>query len=392
MGGEDAPPPKAAFWILDKPLAATGKDIQRDDISKVLGEVVLFGKQTDREARLELMLTRSEDFEDKLKSVTELAGECLGAVQHERVISQVSKVTHTLSSNWRLPDDTPREHREALIAEEVREATMKRWSNTPLSVLDDKTPQEASKDPYYQLQLQAAVLLLELLGEQRGWESVDYNALRESFGLSAQEPIDPQAEPISDLPLVRLSRLQVEKLKDDDLITLFGRATLKNARHALVKLSHEVIRRESLGEEVDKARAYAALARQAKSPDEALSFYEKAADESRSHGRSPAMYLLSQLDLHIRSGHADKAQRMIEAVKAHSREPGVQETLVRILASYGLVRPDGLPRAQQDQPEEAALGDQTDSSPELWTPDSDSPDEVPAAPAKESKLWLPGSD
>ena len=53
-GSEDEPPPKAAFDLLDKPMVKSVVDLKLDDVPSVLGGILVYGKQTDREARAEL--------------------------------------------------------------------------------------------------------------------------------------------------------------------------------------------------------------------------------------------------------------------------------------------------------------------------------------------------
>ena len=55
MVEEGEPPPKGVFWLLDRPLPASGVDIAREAVPKVVGELLLYGKQTDRPARLEFV-------------------------------------------------------------------------------------------------------------------------------------------------------------------------------------------------------------------------------------------------------------------------------------------------------------------------------------------------
>ena len=57
---QNEPPPRAAYSMLDRPLLASASEIAIDRIPNQLGQLLLFGKQTDREARLELMLFRPE--------------------------------------------------------------------------------------------------------------------------------------------------------------------------------------------------------------------------------------------------------------------------------------------------------------------------------------------
>ncbi len=343
-----APPPRARCALLDRPLPPTGRDMQRDQVPQVIGEFLFFGKETDRDARLELTLTRNQDFDKKLTSFLEVAGEFLGPAQHEQVVGRVSAAAETLTTRWQMPADTDPQHAQALVAEESREAVLHRWPQRPLSVLDDKTPAEAAQDPAYCIRLLAAILLLELMADQRRWESVDFNQLRASLGLPLSQPIEPDTVDVARVPLARLTRLQTEKLSDGDLVAAYNRAVVKRVAGAIDQFGLELIRRNGSAGLVDKADVYAMLALNAKTTDRALDLLANAIEVARQTGRSPAPYLISELNIQLREGHTEQAQNLLQTIQSrHINEPGIREMLVRTLAKHGLIRPDGLPASPQ---------------------------------------------
>ena len=393
---ENAPPPKAVFRVLDRPLPESIEGLSCHDCPRVIGEVVLYGKETDREARLELVLVRNDDFQQKLDAFLELAGEALGEAQHERVVSQMSSVTETLTTNWHLPADTNRERYQALMAQEVRDLVLQRWTSRPLAVLDDKTPTEASEDSDARIRLLAAILTLQLIAEQRHWDSVDFNELRSQLGLPADNPIDPDSVDVERLPLVRLTRLMTDKLSDDGLITVYNRAVVKRASNAITRFGLEMVGRDSMDDRIDKAAVYGILAQNAANEEKSLELLEKARSTARAKGRSPAAYLIQELDIQLRQGNAPEARRLIDTIKTqHAKERAIQERLLRLLASYGLVRPDGLPVSKggpaEDVPVDAAAGEGEAEG--LWTPDSAAPaDPSVEGESDKPKIWLPGMD
>ncbi len=76
--------------LLDRPVPASGKDITRDQIPDQLGQLLLFGKQTDREARLEL-LTSPRIFPSGRKFCRSVRRRT-GAVASETTVGQISAV------------------------------------------------------------------------------------------------------------------------------------------------------------------------------------------------------------------------------------------------------------------------------------------------------------
>ncbi len=399
MATGSEPPPKAAFWLLDRPLAQTGVDLARDMVSNVIGEAFLFGKQTDRPARLELVVLRSDQFQSNLSTFLDVAGDALGAPQHEQVVSQVSAVTEALSTQWHLPEDTPPARRDELMNDQLRNLVFHRWTKQPLDVLDEKTPAEASADPNYRVRLLAAILLLEALAEQHGWDAIDFDELRASLGLPIPAAIDPATADLEHLPLVRLTRVMIDKLSDEQLLVLFRRAGMKRARTAMHRLGTEVVSRESLKDREDRADVYGVLARETNKPDQALALLEKAKESARAARRSPAKFLIAELDLQLRQGNGVEAKQLLDTIQArHAKEPGVQESVLRLLASYGLVRPDGLPRARSrrtDAPpiEPAAASQEPALQTGLWTPEGAAAQDRSATDKSEKPtIWVPGMD
>ena len=54
FGDAENPPPKAAYLLLDRPMPESAEGLSVENTPRLLGQVLLFGRQTDREARLEL--------------------------------------------------------------------------------------------------------------------------------------------------------------------------------------------------------------------------------------------------------------------------------------------------------------------------------------------------
>ena len=60
LAGENEPPPKGYYSLLDRPRPEAGGGLTADTIPSLLGQVLIFGKQTDRDARLDLVASRSD--------------------------------------------------------------------------------------------------------------------------------------------------------------------------------------------------------------------------------------------------------------------------------------------------------------------------------------------
>ena len=393
--GTNEPPPMAAFLVLDREIPATSAGLSRDNVPKVMGEVLLFGKQTDRNARVEFVAARTSDYEARTKTLHEAIGQFLGGKVAEEVSGKLSAAGAALAINWRFPDDTPVEVRKKLIQEHRTQVLLSIWPNLPMGSLGGKTPRVAVADPAGQMAVAAIVLTMDLAEPE---ENPDYNKLRRSLGLSALEPIEPDGVRVAGLSPAQQTRLVVEKVADEDLVLLYRRAAMMGAPRLVRKLAHEIVARPSLDTrpEISKAETYDVLARLASDPDEALAMVLKAQESAKAKGQSPARYLLSELPLRLRMMQEAEAKRVLNTLMTrHMREPGVAQAVYSLLAQLGLVEVDpttGRPMLTGGAPGGMPMPAATPAAAPgaLWTPDQAAPP-APAAAGK-SKLWVPGMD
>ncbi|MEX0643496.1 MAG: hypothetical protein WD468_12385 [Pirellulales bacterium] len=388
LGREGEPPPRLVCFLLDRPLPATGVGLSIDDAPNIAGELLLYGRETDREARLEVVGARSEL--DGARSVlAEVTGTLVGTPSKEEAIGQVPKEERALSWQWRLPDDTPLADRHSLIVAKREQVLEQHWPELPSRFLDGKTPRQAAAEPKFRVALLATILRLEWLGQQQRW-TFDFNRLRSLLGLPLPTPIDNAKTDFALLPLVRLARVQPETLTDEQLVTLYARAASTRYDAATRLLGPELIRRPSLDAKVDKAQVYGALALASHDTSQALEQLAKAAEWDLARGQSPAAWYLQELSIRITRMEADGIQRALDKLRGHMTEPGVNTAVYQILAEAGLIDPGQLrggaraPRGETVNVSAAGTRPAPASS-GLWTPDGG----APAAEEKKSSLWLP---
>jgi hypothetical protein len=380
------PPPRAAYWLLDRPIVTSGPELPPDQIPQILGQLLLFGKQTDREARLllDVQRTRLPAARDVLQRI---AGNALGEQQSEEVTGRVSAVQMEMSWQWRLPADMTAAHRRKIIADERRKLVLDRWPNLSLPLFGGQTPAEAARDPANRVRLLAAILLLEVSDSDPATTSA-YDELRSKLGLPTPEPIDPSGVDVRTLPLVRHSRLVVEKLSDQQISEVFHRVLTTGYQPAIKDVAVEVTRRTS-PELLDyKLAAYRSLVQLEENTDKVLELIETARKLAEQTRHSTAPWDLEELNVRIQRQEGQRVAELITHLRdQHGREPGVAEALMSIFMRLGMVGPDGRVRMPLDEGQPAAPGivvPGAQAEPgKLWTPES-------AAPAgKKSALWVP---
>ena len=386
LATEDEPPPKGAFWLLDRPVPESGKEITREQIPQVVGQIFVFGKQTDRSARLELVVYRTELSAAKTV-LTEIGGDALGAPGDEEITTHVPAVQHVLSWNWRLPDDTPADRRLTLMNEQRKDILLNRWPEMSQKVLGGKSASQISNDPALRIKVLAAILLLEMSTDQVTAD-FDFNELRQKLGLPPLAAIDPQGVSLNELPLVRLGRVEVKRLSDEDLVDLYRRADHYRHIVALRALANEIIARPSLDKEIEKAEVYGVLAQIEPDTHRALEYLDLARHSAEVAKSSTAPWDLAELALRIARGEIPEADRLLHHIRdEHVREPGVAQALFQILSEAGIIGPDGKPTAAaQREAGMVAPGAAPAEAGKIWTPGSDQPS------GKKSALWTPGME
>jgi tetratricopeptide (TPR) repeat protein len=390
LSAEGEPPPKAAFWLLDKPVPESGLELAREAIPNVLGEMYIFGKRTDRDARIEFSILRDEMFDAAKAALTEVLGEFVIDSPLEEVAGQVPKVTAALTWRWRLPDDTPPARRRELVAQQRSEVMLTRWPEVALKALGGKTPRQAAADPKLKVPTLAAILLLELGSEQNANE-FDFNELRKALNLPTRDMIDPAGIDALKISIVKVPLLDVAKVSDEDLLMLYRRVVLKHASEAIRHLAKEVLHRSSLNDKVDKNETYDLLIRTAAGANDALSYVADAKKTAADAGQSPARWLLAELSIRLSTADTAECQKLVQTLQTrYMQEPGVAQGLYEILVSYGVISPGSMPAGSRRgaAPQMPAAPAAPAAASKLWTPDAP----AAAGGGEKSKLWIPGMD
>jgi hypothetical protein len=385
-GGEDQPRPRHTFLLLDRPLPNSGVGLSREEMPQLIGAVALFGRQTDRHERLELTTDKGPGFDATVGILESIAGGSLGQMTHEHVVGHISPTQLAINRRWHLPADTPPNVRRRLLTEEHHESIVERWPKIPRLALGGKTPREAAGDPELRIPLLAVMLVLEHGAKQRT-HAESIAELRRRLGLAPPESITPPAEGVFGLPLVRVTRLQLEQVSDDDLVDLYRRARLTGAELAVLHIAREAVRRPSLSDRIPLRDAYRHLIA---AEDDSEGVLARIA-EARSRGTTPAdqmIWDLAELEHYIVSGDGAQASALVERIqREHSDDPNMAAALYNLLYRLGAIREEDemLGDAESDDASSATpVGAVHDSGgSRIWTPDSDRP------AGGKSSLWTP---
>jgi len=383
-------PPKAGFYLMNRPALESAEQISRDTIPTVVGRILIYGRQTDRPARLVAVSPDPEERETFLKLIGELAGDQLAGPPETEVVGHVSASRGLLRRIWRFPAGVSHSQIQSLAAEHLAEALLERWPARGLGLLDGKTPAEAAADPKYRVKVLAAILVMQIWMRESG-ERFDFNRLRARLGLPVLEPIDPDLVAVEQLPLVRLDRVIADKLSDESLLAAFRRAVMCDVGEAMGRFAQVLVDRPGILPQ-NRASGFRALVELERNSDRALGWLERGRQMSESAKQSSASWDLMELNLRTERGELEEVKRLVEHIQRdHLEEPGVGDALLQYLVSIGVIRPDGTRASRpavSEPPEVDAAG------PGLWTPDGPAPGPPapPAPPRQRPTIWTPGSD
>jgi tetratricopeptide (TPR) repeat protein len=391
---ENEPPPKYVYALLDRAQPSEGETLTAETLPHVVGQVLLYGRQTDREARVALVGYAGPLWDQGKLLLAEIGGDTLGTAQPDETLEAVDGWQMLLRPNWYVPPTTSPAQLADWTREYRRGVVFDQWPDRPNGIWKGKTPREmvAAGDVR---SVAAAILGLEQ-SLSSAYPDFDFDELRRSLGVPTAQPIDPWNQPIEpSFPISRMGRLQIEKLTDEELITCYARAMQSRAQKALRNLAQELASRGSFDKKPEKAAAYGTLASLSREPQQALAYFDKAREAAEAAGQSTAPWDMEELMMHIQQGDTANATRLMNHLSTeHANEPGVRESLRQLLMAIGAIGPDGrslrpregaMPAAMAAEPAAAAPG-------KLWTPDGGG-GTAPAAPGgQKPTIWTPGME
>ena len=365
------PPPKGAYTLLDRPMPESADGLAQETMPLMIGQALLFGRQTDREARLEVLGVAADELEAVDAMVREAVGANVEPEAKREVTGRWSATRKLLRAAWQPPRSAEPKRLLAMMSDYTRDAIINRWPGLKLGVLNDRSPRDAASDADCRTRLAAAIMVIEQWAERMPG-AIDFNELRSKLGLPTLGPIDAHGDELAMLPTVRLGRVNVESLSDEELTSVYLRATGYAIRDVSRKFAAAIVARPSMAGSDQQLHAYATLARTEEDAARALEYINLARRAADGKKISHAMWDLMELSIHFANQDGPEAMRLIEHIQnRHIEEPGVGETLTRMLIDVGLLRPDGTP-AFEPQAGEPTMAAEASEPGGLWTPDGDS--------------------
>lgn len=389
MAREGEAPPRAVYMLLDRVPPAEDEPINLENVARVVGEFLVYGKETDRDARLEFIVARDAEMLARARLLQSVVGDQLGMIEKEEVIGKEPAEANATKQRWYTVQRDPKQLQE-LQATQIRRNFVDVLPTVKRKILDGRSMREVSADPAYRTRILALIARTQQSYLARLYADCS-NEARQALGLPPETELDPTGVAMDEIPVVRLHRFDMAKTTDEQLADIYERVEYMGTAGLMKRVALEVASRPSMESRVEMHRVYSGLSSlfPVTSP-EAIGYLDKARHAAVAKKHSPASFLLREFDLRLARNEPEEAQRVLRTLQTkHMNEPGVAETIYYRLASIGAIGPDGRPAV----PAEAAAPAAASSG--IWTPDQGSP-AAPAAPAAQqqsaSKLWIPGMD
>ncbi|MEM6778537.1 MAG: protein-disulfide isomerase [Planctomycetota bacterium] len=405
--------PKAGFQLLDRDQLDGETPPTVDNAPVAIALVLLYGKQTDRNARIEVLGVPESTQPDVQSLLTETVGQTAWNNDDVGTISLAEFATPRIAG---IPATGMNVDQFEALQNEVfavrAEATL---LDTPVALLGGANLTDAASDPSMNLPVAAFLRFIE--GEDALTAQDDQLVERLYRAASCTPPssLTPTGDELEEVPNDQLNRVDVSGLDLDGLVYLIQRTLQVSATLAGRKAADVVLTAtppslstgaddERMSQAAAKMVAYSFMIQRAGSSAKTLQMLEKAREHAEANEMNDASLWLAEASLRARRGEFKEFEKCIQSLMSkHGQNPEVVQRVQQLLVQLGLVRPDGTPMAA---PPQAAA----ESSPSgLWTPDSGSPTAAPVTADASStagtptaasaggnagggKLWVPGMD
>jgi len=384
----EGPPPRYFFRVLDRDRIDSLEGLAASDIPVVIADILLYGRQTDRESRAVLIAAKGKQFAAALELVRESLNETLLGEFTEEQIAVTSVAESTLVWSWQVPPDaTTRQYRN-LIAQQKRVALLEEWPHIEYRCLGGQTPMDASQDPERSLSVEALVSILEQSPALDLSDDQLISDLRKLLHLDPPEILDARSIDVDLLTPLGMRRLDPATLDDESILKVFVDALSINNTGVLRNTILEILERSELADAVPRHFCYSILASMADDDEDSVEYLNLARQEVKKSGGNVGQFLVEELEIRLSRGMTEKLPELVDSIRRnHMHEPNVEVQLARTLGKFGLISPDGktvsLPVSRESRTAK--------KEPAIWTPDAEAAAD-PADRTQASKIWVPGDD
>jgi hypothetical protein len=373
----DEVPAKRVFHIYH-----TGT-VDGKELRSSAGILAIYGKQTDRPCRVFLSAFNYAPFVPLLEKIVSLFGEMEPI---EPVPETSQKYIDFLCRDAFYTDDA---HPFEDLSQQSRRR-MEEFLNYPQTILDGKTPLEASADPANREKLMQ--LLVHLQGSSRViLSTAAIDEIIDRLGLPPRQHIAPERVGATESPVVSepadVLNLDISQLTDQQLLEVLGIVITMGPTRLQWELATLALNRpEIIKEARNELTVRSILHGFLRDPRERLEHSARNVELLRSLNQQVGRAVMTHFTNLIGSGGEQNAQDyLLESVKKYPDDAELGILLQQLLARSQVAARASADAQMPLRPIEGEPGGADEAGSGLVLPGD------AANPPKESKLWLPGS-
>ena len=387
---EEDVPPRSGFQMLDRDKPESLEVLPPiDEVPEAISLVFVYGKQTDREARIEILDVRKPNLAEVRSRIESVVQDIeLQEEQGELLPMLVACQPAIAMIRFQAKPAEAEKLQVSLMATRMPESI----TSIELPMLGGGSLKSTCDDDS---KLFERTVMVRIFEQYDAIVSKGKDIMDSVYKIAKLEPlpmIKPAIGEIESITNEDINRIDSSDLDAESLIYLLQRSQQVSATPAVRRVAKQIIDAD-LNEEQQPAKmlAYMTLINASEGNEEALSLLEQAKEFAESKQISIANLLLSEVNLRLSAGDGPGFQNAVETLsRRYGNEPEVMARLQQTLMAYGLISPDGSPRQVGPPAAQAGAGA---GGGELWTPDSGTPASPPGEGGSGGgKLWVPGMD
>ncbi|MDO4584328.1 MAG: hypothetical protein Q4D62_09520 [Planctomycetia bacterium] len=372
----------AAFELYDSPRRLSWKEMDIENIPVVTGTVLLWGRQTDKEPRLEIINVLQSSVAYTREEIEASFQDYLVGEPKIQKVNRVSVSVDSFVRRINIPREATMEEIQQWRNAHFQNVLLNHWIHFPLGVLDRQSMEVAAKKPEYRIRVEAVLYFVKFIARREGLDRNCLNLLRERLGLPAMPSI--LEEDSWTLSPLFYDQLQSPDWAEPVLERLLLKATIYRLNDVPVPFLEAVARREGLQASL-RVEAWMMLIRMYPTSEKVDEWIQQGRVLCEKEGLDEVVLDVLELNHAMESGKLETVLRLIRHIRQeHKKNTDIQQYVTQLESSlYHLMSPESSPVAPPMPV--AAAGNAAPATPKLWTPDA------PSENTGEGKsgLWLP---
>jgi hypothetical protein len=332
---DGTPPPRLGFAVLSQPLAEKTEGLTVADVALRIGNIEVYGKQTDRPARVDVWAASSRI--DQVKQVLSSSDVGLDSPEEETIQEDSIAQDTLLSAQSLLPAGVDPVVGDQLILDQKRERFLQEFTNLKLDKDHDLTIREAAKDPKLVNRVYARIMILLSNSKSRFAPEGILPELVQELGLPALDATTKDDHAVLQSP-IRFRSLDLSTLSLDELSLLEVSGMGINDAAMVDSAITEHLTRDDRDQKEDAVKLMS-LAKCKQGIVQTLDCLEKAIAAARQaeDRKLIGFCLLDEFDIRVFLQQLDRAKAIIAELQAYTDIDEVKYGLTRMLSSHGLL-------------------------------------------------------